>query len=81
MLLIFTKERSATKFERDTEEFYNAKITIVEVTEEGSPNELYAQNKEYSHQHDEIRKHFGEGRLKDAGIIQKDQQLPDVNII
>ena len=33
-LLRFTQERSATKFERDTEEFYNVKITKVEVTVE-----------------------------------------------
>ena len=32
VLLIFTQERSATKFTRDTEEFYNPKITKVEVT-------------------------------------------------
>ena len=38
VLLIFTKERSATKFEQDTEVFYNPKITKVEVTVEGSPN-------------------------------------------
>ena len=44
VLLIFTQERSATKFGRDAEEFYNPKITKVEVTVEGSPNELYAQN-------------------------------------
>ena len=43
VLLIFTQERSATKFARDTEEFYNPKITKVEVTVEGVPNELYAQ--------------------------------------
>ena len=47
VLLIFTKERSATKFNRDTEEFYNPKITKVEVTVEGVPNELYAQNIKY----------------------------------
>ena len=70
MLLIFTKERSAIKFERDTEEFYNPKITKVEVTVEGSPNELYSQNMEYRHHYDEIVKHFGEGRLKEAGVIQ-----------
>ena len=35
VLLIFTKERSATKFSRDTEEFFNPKITKVEVTVEG----------------------------------------------
>ena len=44
VLLIFTQERSATKFARDTEEFYNPKITKVEVTVEGVPNEFYAQN-------------------------------------
>ena len=80
VLLIFTKERSATKFTRDTEEFYNPKITKVEVTVEGMPNELYAQNMEYRHQYDEIVKHFAEGQLKEAGTIQKDLQLHNVNI-
>ena len=47
VLLIFTKEKSATKFNRDNEEFFNPKITKVEVTVEGVPNELYAQNIEY----------------------------------
>ena len=50
VLLIFTKERSATKFNRDTEEFFNPKITKDEVTVEGVLNELYAQNMEYRHQ-------------------------------
>ena len=80
VLLIFTKERSATKFTCDTEEFFNPKITKVEVTVEGVPNELYAQNMEYRHQYDEIVKHFAEGRLKEAGAIQKDLQLHNVNI-
>ena len=80
VLLIFTKERSATKFARDTEEFYNPKITKVEVTVEGVPNELYAQNMEYRHQYNEIVKHFAEARLKEAGSIQKDLQLHNVNI-
>ena len=40
VLLIFTKERSATKFNRDTEEFQYPKIIKVEVTVKGSPNEL-----------------------------------------
>ena len=38
VLLIFTKERNATKFTRDTEEFFNPKIAKVEVTVEGVPN-------------------------------------------
>ena len=71
ILLIFTKERSATKFSCDTEEFFNPKITKAEVTVEGVPNELYAQNMEYRHQYNEILKHFGEGRLKEAGCHPK----------
>ena len=46
----------------------------------GVPNELYAQNMEYRHEWDEITKHFGEGRLKDAGAIQKALQLHNINI-
>ena len=80
VLLIFTKERSATKFTRDTEEFFNPKITKVEVTVEAVPNELYAQNMEYRHQYDEIVKHFAEGQLKEAGATQKDLQLHNINI-
>ena len=80
VLLIFTKERRATKFTCDTEEFYNPKITKVEVTVEGVPNELYAQNMEYRHQYNEIVKHFAKGRLKEAGAIQKDLQLHNINI-
>ena len=44
------------------------------------PNELYAQNMEYRHQYDEIVKHFAEGQLIEAGAIQKDLQLHNVNI-
>ena len=80
--LIFTKERSATKFTCDTEEFFNPKITKVEVTVEGVPNELNPKNMEYRHQYDEIVKHFAEeaGAIKKAGAIQKDLQLHNVNI-
>ena len=81
MLFIFTKEKSDTKFKRDTEEFYNPKITKVEVTVKGSPNELYAQkwNTTTNDHYDEIVKHFGEGRLKDASAIQKDLYFPTID--
>ena len=55
-------------------------IMKVEVTVEGVPNKLYAQNMEYRHQYDEIVKHFAEGWLKEAGAILKDLQLHRVNI-
>ena len=54
VLLIFTKERIATKFNRDTEELLNPRITKVEVTVKGMPNELFAQNMECRHQYDEF---------------------------
>ena len=73
-------KRSATKFTHDTEEFFNPKITKVEVIVEGVPNELYAQNMEYRHRYDEIVKHFAEAWLNEAGAIQKDLQLHNVNI-
>ena len=60
--------------------FFNPKITKVEVTVEGVPDELYAQNMEYRHQCDEIMKHFSEGWLKESGAIQKDLRLHNVNI-
>ena len=50
VLLIFTKGRSATKFNRDTEEFLSQVNKSSKVTVEGVPNELYAQNMEYRHQ-------------------------------
>ena len=77
---MFTKERSATKFERDTEEFYNPKIAKVKITVENSSNELYAQNMEYCHHYNKIIKHIRERRRKNAGAIRKDLQLHNVNI-
>ena len=74
------KKGAPLKCTHDTEEFFNLKITKVEVTVEGVPNELYTQNMEYRHQYDEIVKHFAEGWLKEAGAIQKDLQLHNVNI-
>ena len=64
VLLIFTKERFATKLDRDTEEFYSPKITKVEVTAEGSPNCMLRTWNTAT-----VMKHFGEGRLKDTGAI------------
>ena len=78
VLLIFTKERSATKFNHDTEEFFNPKITKVEVTVEGCLMScmLRTWNTDTN-----MVKHFGEGRLQEAGAIQKDPQLHNVNIV
>ena len=41
---------------------------------------MLTENMEYRHQYDEIVKHFAEGRLKEAGAIQKDLQLHNIYI-
>ena len=71
VLLIFTQERNATKFQLDNEGFHNPITTKVEITLEGSPNKLYAQNMEYRHYYDEIMKHFWEGQLKELALSKK----------
>ena len=82
VLLIFTKERSATKFSLILKNSLILRYSImkVEVTVEGVANELYAQNMEYRHPYDEIVKHLAGGWLKEAVAIQKDLQLNSVNI-
>ena len=44
------------------------------------PKNFTTQDMEYRHQYDEIVKHFAEGQLKEAGAIQKNLQLHNVNI-
>ena len=81
VLLIFTQGRSATKFARDTKEFYNPKITKVEEPWKGCLMSFMLRIwNPCRHQYDEIVKHFAEGWLKEAGDIQKDLQLHNINI-
>ena len=80
VLLILRKKGAPLNLPIILKNSLTLKITKVEVTVEGVPNELYAQNIEYRHQYDEIVKHFAEGQLKEAGAIQKDLQLHNVNI-
>ena len=75
ILMLFTKE---SDWARDTEKFYNPKITNIEVAVEGKPNQLYAQGMKTYHQFDEIRKHFGAGRLKEHGSVQSELNLFEV---
>lgn len=67
---------------RDSEDFYNPKITKVEVTIEGVPNQLYSKGM-FSYQHwDEARKLFGAGskRHPETGNVIKDLELADVTV-
>lgn len=80
VLLLF--KDSETAFARDTEAFYNPKITKVEVTIEGVPNQLFAQGMRTYQQWDETRKLFAAGikRHPETGAVTRDLHLADVSL-
>ena len=69
-------------FARDTEAFYNPKITKVEVTIEGIPNQLYSQGMRAYQQWDEARKFLtaGSKRYPEVAAVAKDLALADVSL-
>jgi len=80
ILLLF--EEPAAAFTRNTEAFYNPKITKVEVTIEGVPNQLYSQGLRPYQQWDESRKLHASGskRHPTAAMAAKDLALADVSL-
>ena len=62
VLMLF--EDPAAAYKRDTEAFYNPKLTKVEVTIEGVPNQLYSQGLRAYQQWDESKKHYAGGHKR-----------------
>ena len=65
-----------------TEDFYNPKITKVEMTIEGIPNQLYSQGMRQYQQWDEINRYFALTfkREKETNKVAKDLYFSDTNI-
>ena len=80
ILMLFEDPKAA--FARDTETFYNPKITKVEATIEGVPNQLYSQGQRAHQQWDETRKLFAAGNKQhpESGAVAKDLALADVSL-
>lgn len=80
ILMLF--EDPAAAFARDTEAFYNPKITKVEVTIEGVPNQLYSQGMRAYQQWDEAKKLFAASskRHPEVAMVAKDLSLADVGL-
>lgn len=80
ILMLF--EDPAVPFQRKTEAFYNPKITKVEVTIEGVPNQLYSQGLRAYQLWDEAKKFFAAGskRHPKVAMIAKDLCLADVTL-
>ena len=76
-VLMLFKEPS-TGFDRNTESFYNPKITSVQVTIEGVPNQLYSQHMRKHNLWDEIKKLPSIKRNPLTNMIAKDLCLTDM---
>jgi len=84
ILLLFEDVAAQAAFGRDTEAFYNPKITKVEVTVEGVPNQLYSQGMRALDQWGEAMRYFGGGhkRSVDEATLRahKDLNLAAVSL-
>ena len=84
ILLLFEDVAAQQPFARNTEAFYNPKITKVEVTIEGIPKQLFSQGMRAYQQWDEARKFFaaspGRKRHPEVAVVAKDLGLADVSL-
>ena len=74
-ILMLSEDVAAQQpFACNTEAFYNPKITKVEVTIEGIPNQLYSQGMRACQMLDEAKKYFAPGskRQLEVGTVAKD---------
>ena len=80
ILMLF--EAPAAAYDRNTESFYNPKITKVEVTVEGLPNQLFSQGMRAYQQWDEAKKYFAAGgkRQPVVAAVAKDLGMADVTV-
>ncbi|MCU7880378.1 MAG: hypothetical protein KZQ60_07460, partial [Candidatus Thiodiazotropha sp. (ex Lucinoma aequizonata)] len=82
ILMLFEDAAAQGAFARKTEAFYNPKITKVEVTIEGVPNQLFSQGMRTHQMWDEARKFFAAGskRHPEVALVAKDLALSDVTL-
>ena len=81
IMMLFENVAAQQPFARNTEAFYNPKITKVEVTIEGIPNQLYSQGMRACQMWDAAKKYFAHGSKHhpEVGTAAKDLALADVN--
>ena len=84
ILMLFENVDAQQPFARNTEAFYNPKITKVAVTVEDIPNQLYSQGMRAYQMWNEAKKYFvaspGSKRHPEVGTVAKDLALADVNL-
>ena len=82
VVMLFEDVTAQQPFARNTESFYNPKITKVEVTIEGIPNQLFSQGMRAYQMWDEARKLFAPGgkRHPEVAVVAKYLGLANVSL-
>ena len=80
ILMIFIDPADGgANYARDSEKFYNPKITKVSTTIEGKPNQIYSAGMKSHQQFNEISKHFADGKHRHVTNVSKELGLSDVS--
>ena len=80
-ILVLFVDPADGAFDRDTEKFYNPKITKVSTTLDGNPNQLFASGMKPHQFFDEIKKHFADGKHRAVSTVAKELELADISFL
>ena len=72
--MLFEDGAAQQPFACDTEAFYNPKITKVEVTIEGVPNQLFGQGMRAYQMWDEAKKFFAAGSKRHPEVAERSRK-------
>ena len=78
LILFVDPSDGGTAYARDTEKFYNPKITNVAITLDGNPNQLFASGMRSHQQFSEIKKIFADGKHRTNTHVAKELELADM---
>ena len=80
LILFVDPADGGTVYSRDTEKFYNPKITNVMITLDGNPNQLFASGMRAHQQFGEIKKIFADGKHRTNTHVAKELELADMKL-
>ena len=80
LILFIDPADGGTSYARDTEKFYNPKITNVMITLDGNPNRLFASGMRPHQQFGEIKKIFADGKHRTNTHVAKELELADIEL-
>ena len=80
LILFVDPADGGAAYSRDTEKFYNPKITNVMITLDGNPNQLFASGMRPHQQFGEIKKIFADGKHRTNTHVAKELELADIEL-